>query len=192
MEFKSLDHTRFNWFATKEIKNLDEVRDKLPFITKFSFGPFVPYYLYSLFHNLWDFLVLEIVAGSVIGFIAYIGFMIKYLSTEFNTSTVSKYDFTKGKDLYSGNSAILSYYPYIIILVNLILIVLFGIKIYQCINCRRLSWNRCEWIDYESFEIGEKNWNMVGLVFFILQMFCLLIAIGLMVFLFFSLAGAHY
>jgi hypothetical protein len=193
MEFKNLDRTRFNWFAMKEIKNLDEVGDKLPFITKFSFGPFAPYYLYSLFHNLWDFLVLEIVVGTVFGLIAYIGIMAKVFLSDIKTSSVSKYDFSKSRDLYSGDSAFLSSYPYILIILGfLILIVFFGIKIYQGIYSRRLSWNRCEWKDYESFEQGEKNWNIAGLVFFILQIFSLLIVIGLMVFLYFNLAGAHY
>jgi hypothetical protein len=193
MEFKNLERTRFSWFATKEIKNLDKVGDKLPFITKFSFGPFVPYYLYSLFHNLWDFLVLEIVAGTFFGMIAYIVILAKFLMTELNTSSVSNYDFSKGRDLYSGDSGFLTSQPYILIILGfLILIVVFGIKIYQGINSRRLSWNRCEWIDYESFEMGEKNWNIAGLVFFVLQIIFLLVVFTFLIFLYLNLAGAHY
>ena len=192
MEFKNLERTRFNWFATKEIKDLDLVEYNLPFITKFSFGPFVPYYLYNIFHNCWDLLILEFVAGSVVGIIGFLGGFFYGLSSELSTSSVSKIDFSTGKDLYSGDSAFLSYYPYLIVFIVLILIVIFGIKIYQCINCRRLSWNRCEWKDYESFEMGEKNWNIAGLVFFVLQMISLLVVISLLIFLYLNLAGAHY
>jgi hypothetical protein len=192
MEFKNLERTRFNWFATKEIKNLDETSDKLPFITKFSFGPFVPYYLYSFFHYCWDFLVLEFAVSFVVGIIAYAGIMIKFLSSELNTSSVSPYDFSKSRDLYSGDPAMVTYFPYIVVGLIVLVLVMLGIKLYQCVYCRRLSWNRCEWIDYESFEMGEKNWNLAGLVFFILHMLTLLIVFAVLFFLYFTMAGAHY
>jgi len=68
----------------------------------------------------------------------------------------------------------------------------FGIKIYQGFYCRRLSWNRCEWKDIDSYEQGEKNWNIAGLVFFILQTLFFLVVVGTLVFLYLDLAGAHY
>lgn len=181
MKFKNLERTTFKWFSLREIKELDQVEDKLQFINSFSFGPFVPYNLYHFFHNLWDFYVMELASSYLYLFVfyfMYIGFLINMFTGMF--SSLNSMDTMDS--IPSLSSLFGSFVPMILIGLVVILLIFFAVKLFQCFHCRRLSWNRCEWKDYESFEQGERNWNMVGMVFFILQVLGIVFTIALIIF----------
>ncbi len=184
MEFKSISNFRMKWFGVDEIRNLDEVKDKLPFMTKFSFGPFVPYYLYHFFHNIWDMYILQMVASLVMVYLFLIGYYIFYIFALFmsfknsNTENGSEpFDFMSG---FFG-SYLSTFFIIVIVFVFLILAVDIGLKIYAGKHCRKLSWNRCEWQSFEVFEQRENNWHIAGIIFFILQMLALIVGICLLI-----------
>lgn len=169
MEYKNLDHYRLKWFGTDEIRNLEEVREKLPFIKGFSFGPFVPYYLYLFFHNLWDLFILQYVSNFVIILVFYVGYF--------------GYLFLHGfRNSYMEDPVQL---VFLAVAVLLILIIQMVVLIYSGMHSRKLSWNRCEWKSYEAFEQGEKTWHIIGLILFILQMLTLLLVLVAGIFLYF-------
>ena len=177
MEFKNLERTTFKWFSLREIKELDQVEGQLKFINSFSFGPFVPYNLYHFFHNLWDFYIMELVSNYVnmiIFYIFYIGVIFTgvFKGAESIETMGSTPDFS---------SLLGSLFPLILTGIVVVLVIFYGVKLFQCFHCRRLSWNRCEWKDYDSFEQGERNWNVVGMIFFILQTLGILIGLALIV-----------
>lgn len=185
MEFKNINNYRMKWFGVDEIRNLEEVKDKLPFIQKFSFGPFVPYNLYHFFHNFWDFYILELIIIGTITFLTLISFYIYYFFTIFKTflqqDTVSIEDYSSHSlpiflEVYGH-----SYIIWLIVILLLIFICVVVVKFYTGKHCRKLSWNRCEWKSYEDFEQGEKNWHIAGLVFFILYVLNVLLVLGLII-----------
>lgn len=185
MEFKNINNYRMKWFGIDEIRNLEEMQDKLPFIKRFSFGPFVPYNLYHFFHNIWDFYILEMIITSAVTFFSLIGFYIYYFVTIFKTiiqqDTGSVEDYSASSlprflEIYGS-----SYITWLIVIALLIFICVVIIKIYTGKHCRKLSWNRCEWKSYEEFEQGEKNWHVAGLVFFILYLLNIVVALGLII-----------
>jgi flagellar biosynthesis protein FlhB len=176
------------WFGVDEIRNLDEVQDKLPFIKGFSFGPFVPYYLYHFFHNIWDFYILQMAVNFVMAYLFLIGYYIFYFYAIFKGafSAIKNLDTENGSDPFDFLKELLGSYLttfliIIIVVVFVILAVEIGLKIYAGKHSRKLSWNRCEWQSYEAFEQGEKNWHIVGLIFFILQMLSILLGIILII-----------
>jgi len=173
VELKNLDHFRIKWFCIDEIRNLEEVQDKLPFIQGFSFGPFVPYYLYHFFHNIWDFYILSLVSNFVILFMFYIVYFF------FLFSRFLPFD----KDISSSSPP--SFLIVIMfVFIFLVLIIYYTILIITGKHSRKLSWNRNEWINYEAFEYREKNWHIAGLIFFIIQTLSFLFIIGGLAFLF--------
>jgi ABC-type dipeptide/oligopeptide/nickel transport system permease component len=108
----------------------------------------------------------------------YIGFLINML-----TGVVGGLNSMDTMDSMPNFSSFFgSFFPMILIGLVVMLLIFLAIKLFQCFHCRRLSWNRCEWKDYDSFEQGERNWHMVGMVFFILQMLSIVFAIALIVF----------
>lgn len=165
MEYKNLEHYRFKWFGNDEIRNLEEVREKLPFITGFSFGSFTPYYLYLFFHQLWDLFLLQFVSNFIIIFVFYIGYFIFLFSRGFGSDKLS--------DMDDPIHMIL-----LCCVIFIMIIIQFSILIYSGFHSRKLSWNRCEWKSYEAFEQGEKNWNIVGLIFFVLNLLSIFLLIG--------------
>jgi hypothetical protein len=181
MVFKNLERTTFKWFSLREVKELDQVEDKLKFINSFSFGPFVPYNLYHFFHNLWDFYVMELASSYVYLFVfyfVYLGFLINFFKGMF--SSINSIDSINS--IPDPSSFFGALFPMMLIGVILSLIIYLGVKLFQCFTCRRLSWNRCEWKDYDAFEQGERNWNVVGMVFFILQTLGMIVAIAIIIF----------
>ncbi|MCE5223478.1 hypothetical protein LLG10_04720 [bacterium] len=188
MEFKNISNYRMKWFGTDEIRNLDEVQDKLSFMKGFSFGPFVPYYLYHFFHNIWDFYILQMAANFIMAYLFLIGYYVFYFYAKFKGafSAIKNLDTESGNnplDFFTGQFAsyITTFIIIMVVFVFLFLALDIGLKIYAGKHCRKLSWNRCEWQNYEVFEQGEKNWHIAGLVFFILKMLSLLLGIILII-----------
>lgn len=204
MQFKTMDRTRFNWFSLKEIKELEQVEDKLGFINSFSFGPFVPINLYHFFHNLWDFYILERIANVVYGIMFYVVYMVVFFNAIFKarnlySENIKPIDTAKWSPDYnldiispssqSASSMFSSFFTTIIVMVILIVVISYAIKIFQGLHCKRLSWNRCEWKDYASFEQGERSWNIVGIIFFSLQTLAIFASLALLIFFSRSLHG---
>ena len=188
MEFKSISNFRMKWFGVDEIRNLDEVQDKLSFIKGFSFGPFVPYYLYHFFHNIWDFYILQMAANFIMAYLFMIGYYVFYFFAIFKGafSAIKNLDTETGSDPFNFMTGLLGSYITTFLIIVIVAVFVFlaveiGLKIYAGKHCRKLSWNRCEWLSYEAFEQGEKNWHIVGLIFFILKMLSLLLGIILIV-----------
>jgi len=189
MEFKNINNFRMKWFGIDEIRNLEEVKDKLPSLQKFSFGPFVPYYLYHFFHNIWDMYILQMAVNLVMAYILLFGYYIFYFIAIFKGIFLSfkNLDTENGSNPFNFMSDFLgsymsTFFIIVIVFIFLILAVDIGLKIYVGKHCRKLSWNRCEWQSFEVFEQRENNWHIAGIIFFILQMLSLLLGICLIIF----------
>ena len=193
MEFKNLSNFRLKWFGTDEIRNLEEVREKLPFITGFSFGPFAPYNLYHFFHNIWDYFILEMIIVGAVTYISLISFYIFFFATTIksmfqqNNESITDYSSSSMSHFFKIFSP--SYFLWLIIILMSIVISVVSVKFFAGKHSRKLSWNRCEWKSFEAFEQGEKNWHIVGLVFFFLYMLNILVSLGLIIGGYFLLKG---
>jgi len=188
MEYKNVNNFRMKWFGVDEIRNLEEVQDKLSFIKEFSFGPFVPYYLYHFFHNIWDMYILQMAVNFVMAYLFLIGYYIFYIYAIFKGvfSSIKNFDLENGSDPFDFmknlfGSYLTTFLIIIVVVVFLMVAVDIALKIYAGKHSRKLSWNRCEWQSYEAFEQGEKNWHIVGLIFFVLQMLSILLVIVLII-----------
>ena len=80
MDFKNLERTNFNWFGIKEIKDFTNFdATQINFMLKYSFGPFVPYWAYSVLRSNWDFILLRFVASFLFGMVYMIIYFIYFL-----------------------------------------------------------------------------------------------------------------
>lgn len=176
MEFKNLDKTAFHWFATKEIKSLDEMKDNLPYLQQFTFAPFVPYSIYHFMRNGWDFLMLNIGVGIFAGIAQIILRIMKVIAGAQTLRAISslqelgpritqnQIDTFKNMKV-SGEITSLSN-PYFVTFLWITVVLFIAVKIYECIYARRLSWNRNEWKDLDTFKKSETLWNVAGIVCF--------------------------
>lgn len=178
MEYKNLDKTTFRWFAIREIKSLDEIKEDIPYLQKFTFAPFVPYSFYHFMRNGWDFLVLNIGVGIFAGIAQIILRIMKVIARvqssravsvlgEINPRITQKQIETFKNMKVSGEIKPFSN-PYFVAMVAIAVVLFIAVKIYEGIYGRRLSWNRNEWKDMESFKKSETLWNIAGIVCFIL------------------------
>jgi len=177
MEYKNLERTAFHWFAIKEMKALDEMKENLTYLQKFSFAPFVPYSFYHFMRNGWDFLILNIGVGVFAGIAQIIlGIMkviasiqtnraisvLREINPSINHKQIDLYKLIK----FSGGVKPFSN-PYFVAIVSIAVILFIVVKIYECMYARRMSWNRNEWKDLETFKKSETLWNIAGIACFI-------------------------
>lgn len=178
MDYKNLEKTTFHWFANKEIKNLEEVKEKIPYLQKFTFAPFVPYSFYHFMRNGWDFLALNIGVGMFAGIAQIILRIMKAVAqVQANRAlsalnginphiTQKQIEAFKNMSV-SGDIKPFSN-PYFVVTLSIACLLFIAIKIYECIYARRMSWNRNEWKDFETFKKSETFWNIAGLLCFII------------------------
>jgi hypothetical protein len=166
--FTNLERTNFNWFGVKEIKNLETLDEsQIKEMLKFSFAPFVPYWVYSFIRTNWDFLLLRYL--SIVVF--YIFYFVFYFTFIFNTAFRSfKNELTDNFPAQMLEKGLIM----IAVAVVLFLILLFAAEICECFVARRLSWNRLSWKDFESYQYSERQWNMAGLVFLVIRVLAIL------------------
>lgn len=179
-ELKNLERTDFNWFGVKELKHMDTLDEQqIKETMKFSFAPFVPYWVYSFIRSNWDFLLLRylsIVVFYIVYFVFYFSFIFDTLLK--SSKHLSDSEFPKemvGKGLILIGVALV-----------LFLVLLFAAELCECFVARRLSWNRLSWKDFESFQYSENQWNIIGLVFLAIRVLAILGFIALITVLFFG------
>jgi hypothetical protein len=183
-EFKNLERTNFNWFGVKELKNkesLDEAQIKE--MMKFTFAPFIPYWVYSFIRTNWDFLLLRYLAI----FIFYIFYFVFYFTFIFDIAFRNiKSDLTDNfpNQMLSKGLILIG------IALVLFLVLLFAAEICECFFARRLSWNRLSWKDFESYQYSESQWNIAGMVFLAIRILAILGIIAVIVILFLTMKGS--
>lgn len=182
-ELKNLERTNFNWFGVKELKHMDTLDEQqIKETMKFSFAPFVPYWIYSFIRSNWDFLLLRylaIVVFYIVYFIFYFVFVLDAITK--GATNFGKSDFPMemmGKGLLLIGIAVVIF-----------LVLVFAAEICECFVARRLSWNRLSWKDFESYQYSERQWNMAGLVFLLIRLLAILGIVALVLVMFFAMRG---
>lgn len=182
--YTNLERTNFNWFGVKEIKNLDTLDEtKIKEMMKFTFAPFVPYWVYSFIRTNWDFLLLRYL--SIVVF--YIFYFVFYFSYIFNIAFRNmKSDLTESFPAEMLGKGLML----VAVAVVLFLILLFTAEICECFVARRLSWNRLSWKDFDSYQYSENQWNIAGLVFLVIRVLAILGIIAVIALLAFAMKGS--
>ena len=101
-----------------------------------------------------------------------------------------KLDLSDSANTFSGLSSEANFEPFsmmsnifskLIIAVIVYLIVDFAVNFAEGMYSRRLSWNRLSWKNFESYQYSEEQWNIAGLVFFIMRLFAIILCIVLLI-----------
>jgi hypothetical protein len=182
-ELKNLERTNFNWFGIKELKHMETLDEQqIKETMKFSFAPFVPYWIYSFIRTNWDFLLLRYLAIVVFYIVYFVFYFVFILDT-----------ILKGAKSFGDNDFPMEMMGKGLILIGiavvLFLVLLFAAEICECFVARRLSWNRLSWKDFESYQYSERQWNMAGLVFLAIRILAILGVIAVVAILFFTMKG---
>lgn len=157
MEMMNQDRTDFRLFGIRMVKDLETQKNNLKFILSFTLAPFVPFY--TLLRTGWDFILIRYVFLVIF----YYAFFVKLMVSIIGSQGIS----TNNSIVYSLVKSMLP----VCLFFSLLFIVL---CVCECFFQRRLSWNRCSWKNYDSFQHSESQWNKAGIIFFGLYILCVL------------------
>jgi len=177
---KNLEKEVFHWFGFHEIKNANNT--SLDEIKRFTFAPFVPFYLYPIVRKGWDFLVIQLLYKLVFFFYLFLSYIHSNSFWQTFTGLMSKTKISQKeiemmknvKNLDSafgpiGRWRFLGFTkPIAIINIVLFLIGFLALMVFAGIYSRQLSWNRNRWHSMDEFIQSENKWNIVGFLCMVL------------------------
>lgn len=177
---KNLEKEVFHWFGFHEIKNANNT--SLGEIKRFTFAPFVPFYLYPIVRKGWDFLVIQLLYKLVFFFYLFLSYIHSNSFWQTFTGLMSKTKISQKeiemmknvKNLDSafgpiGRWRFLGFTkPIAIINIVLFLIGFLALMVFAGIYSRQLSWNRNRWHSMDEFIQSENKWNIVGFLCMVL------------------------